>query len=129
MTIDQFVFGFSMGTFKFLFSQWLAFGYCVQQDVPVTFFNVLIPTVAGAWVSSAFFYFSSGFFMKRASARRLKAMQRALAEGKPVPNKRKFTRVNKFVVKIKMNVGIYAVTFIAPLILSIPCVCLHGMSL
>ncbi len=120
MTMELFLFGFGMGTFKFLFSQWLVFGYSVQREIGVDFFGLLIPTIAGAWTSMGVFYFGSGFFMKRAAKKRRDAVAAAIAAGKPIPFKRKFTGINKFVVRIKMNIGIHAVTFIAPLILSIP---------
>jgi hypothetical protein len=37
-----------------------------------------------------------------------------------LPFKRKFTRVNKGLVKMKRGLGIYGVTLVAPLFLSIP---------
>ena len=120
MNIDLYLFGFAMGTFKFLFSQWLAFGYANQLGIDVGFTGLFLSTMLGAWFSMTIFYWSSEYFMERSKRRRLRRIQAALDKGKLPPGYKKFTRINKLVVWIKQNIGIVGVTIIAPLFLSIP---------
>ena len=110
--------GFGMGTFKFLFSHWIAYS-AGSADI-TTIIQIFISTTAGAWFSMSIFYFLSGYLMKRATDKRKEAERIAKEKGIPIKKKKNFTRMNKFIVWIKMNVGIFGVTFLAPLFLSIP---------
>lgn len=111
--------GFGLGTFKFMFAQWMLFGV----NHPVNFqivTEIFISVLAGAWATMATCYFFSGYLMKRAKAKRLKVYREAVAKGIPLKRKKNFTRINKLVVWIKRTLGIYGITLLAPLFLSIP---------
>ncbi len=105
---------FLVSTIKFLFAP---FG---GPKLELTFWETYIACGLGAVVSSAFFYFSANFFMKRAHAKRLMLYRKSLEENIPVKQKKTFTRINKLVVRIKRSLGIYGTSFWVPLFLSIP---------
>ncbi|MFT5820781.1 MAG: hypothetical protein ACI8ZM_002029 [Crocinitomix sp.] len=111
--------GFGLGTIKFLFAHWSvywAFGYGGFD----TIIEIFIAATAGAWFGMGICFFSSGFLMKRAAIKREKAIQTALEKGTEPKKKKIFTRTNKLIVWIKRSIGIYGVTLLAPLFLSIP---------
>lgn len=115
--------GFGLGTFKFLFAQWGTYGIyhnSVSENPEIGILQIYFSVMAGAWVSMASFYFLSGTLMKRAAEKRKRARIEALEKGIEFHEKKKFTRMNKLIVWIKQNIGIYGVTLIAPLFLSIP---------
>lgn len=120
INIPLFITGFWLGTFKFLFAHWLTFGAAAKFDYTPHFYEIILSVTVGAWVSMSVFYFSSGFLMKRAAIKRKLEHEAALALGKVVKVKRKFTRMNKALVKMKIGIGIYGLTLFAPLFLSIP---------
>jgi len=112
---------FGLGTFKYLFINWLAFFHILKVDeIELTFFNLFVPGYLGAVFCMSIFYYSSDFFIKRAIKKRMFLRNKALAEGKLFIEKKKFTRINKTLIKIKQRLGIYAITFLAPHFLSIP---------
>jgi hypothetical protein len=86
----------------------------------LTFIETYVSCVSGAIFSAAIFYFSSGFFMRRAQQKRAAAEQRALETGVLLKPKRKFTRMNKLIVRIKRRFGIIGVSMYAPFFLSVP---------
>jgi len=58
--------------------------------------------------------------MERAAEKRKRQQQLALKNGTILKQKKKFTRMNKMMVRIKARFGIYLLTIIAPLFFSIP---------
>ena len=116
MSWSYFLSAFGLGTFKYLFAHSIAYGIIGATGTEVTFFNLFIPAYAGAFVSMLVFYFLSDFFMDRAKAKKAQALK----DGEVLKVKKKFTKLNKALVKIKMKSGIYVFTFVAPLFLSIP---------
>jgi hypothetical protein len=118
--IHIYIWGFIFGTFKFLFSHWTIFGMAVAGKVDVKFLDIYIPTTAGAIFSMGVFYFLSELLMKRAAKKRHLLAEQARLKGITLPAKRKFTKLNKFMVRLKMKAGIYGITLLAPLFLSIP---------
>ena len=105
-------FGFSM--IKFLFTP------LGGPAAGLTWLETYFACVAGAIISAAVFYFSSEFFMIRAHKKRKLLLEAALASGTPILVKRKFTRTNKAIVRIKHRLGIVGTSFFVPLFLSIP---------
>jgi hypothetical protein len=105
-------FGFSM--IKFLFTP---FG---GPKAGLTFIETYSVCVAGALLSAAIFFFSSEFFLKRAHKKRKALIQQSIESGIALKQKKKFTKTNKFIVRIKHKLGIIGVAFYAPLFLSIP---------
>ena len=106
------LFGFSM--IKFLFTPFTGPG------LQLNFFETYFSCVAGAFVSAAIVYFSSEFFLHRAQKKRMEAHKLAMATGIAPKQKKKFTKTNKLIVRIKHRLGIVGVAFFAPLFLSIP---------
>lgn len=112
---------FILGTFKFMFAHWATHTAAITtlgEEIPI--WQIFISVTAGAWLAMTIFYFSSEFFMIRAHNKRKAAIQLAKETGTPLKRKRNFTWINKFIVRIKVKLGIYGVTAIAPLVLSIP---------
>lgn len=112
--------GFWLGTFKFLFAHWIAYGIASKIDDQPHYIEIFIAVTAGAWISMGVFYFMSELLMKAAAKKRHEKYQAAKAAGIELPHKKRFTRMNKAVVKMKRSIGIYGITLIAPLLLSIP---------
>ncbi len=71
--------------------------------------------ISAGFTGVSFFYFLSDYFMERAHKKRMRRIENGTA--KP---KRKFTRVNKFLVKIKLRLGIIGIALITPTGISIP---------
>ncbi len=112
--------GFLIGTIKYLFSHGAIATIGVTSSVELGFFEIFVPTYLGAIVSMAIFYFASEYFMHRALKKKNEQRLLAIEKGLPWEEKKKFTRMNKFLVKTKMKFGIYVMTIIAPLFFSIP---------
>lgn len=86
----------------------------------LSFFETYFACVSGAILGSSIFYFSAEFFMIRSHNKRKLLLQNRIEKGLPIKQKRKFTRSNKFVVRIKRSLGKLGITFWAPFFLSIP---------
>ncbi|MCB9224875.1 MAG: hypothetical protein R2780_15340 [Crocinitomicaceae bacterium] len=112
--------GFGLGTFKFLFAHWTVYLSAVHSDSAYSLIEIFASVTLGAWFSMSIFYFASELLMKRAKAKRLKAIKDAHEKGIELTPKRKFTRMNRTIIWIKHHIGIYGVTFLAPLFLSVP---------
>lgn len=115
-------YGFVLGTFKYLFAQWLMVDwyYRVLESTDYSFLDVFLPSYIGAVVTMSIFYWGSEYFIKRSAKKKTKARQKAELEGEIYVPKKNFTFVNKLLVKIRKTLGIYGLTFLAPLFLSIP---------
>lgn len=112
--------GFWLGTFKFMFAHWLTFAAAKTASYDITFFELFIAVQTGATVSMSLFYFSSGAIMRYTAKRRFEKEALAIKLGKPYTPRKKFTRTNKAIIWVKRKIGIYGVTFVAPLFMSIP---------
>lgn len=97
-----------LATFKFMFAGVVG----AQSGIP--FWETVIATACGGIVSSAFFYFLSGWVISIQEKRR---KRKDKLKGKP---KRKFTRTNKWVIRIKQTFGLWGLAYIAPLVLTVP---------
>lgn len=86
----------------------------------VGYLETFFSCAAGAILSSAVFYFSAGYLMKRANEKRLAKLEGDIPPEERIKMTRKFTRMNKFVVRIKRSLGMIGITFWAPFFLSIP---------
>ena len=86
----------------------------------LSFIETYFSCVAGGIASSAIFYYSAGYFMRRAHNKRVETEKEMMALGAIIIHKRKFTRMNKFIVRIKRTMGIIGTSFWAPFILSVP---------
>ena len=106
------LFGLSM--IKFMFAPFAGPG------LKLNFLETYISCISGAAVAAFIFYFSSEFFLIRAHKKRKAELHASITNGTPLKFKRKFTRFNKLIVKLKRNLGIYGIAFYAPLFLSVP---------
>lgn len=114
MDIGKYVGFFLLSTFKFLFTP---FGGAAAG---LTFLETYFSCVAGGIFSATIFYFAAGTFIKKAKLKQQLAAQEALKAGIELQVKKKFTKMNKFVVKIKRRFGIIGISMYAPLFLSVP---------
>jgi hypothetical protein len=105
---------FFLSTIKFLFTP---FG---GPAAKLSFFETYFVCVAGGIFSAAVFYFASDYFMKRAQAKKIQKLEEALAKGIEIPSKKIFTKANKTIVRMKNKLGIFGISFYAPLFLSVP---------
>ena len=115
-----FVTGFWLGTIKFMFAHWLTYYAAQGIGHDIGFLELFISVHSGCMVSMSISYFFSSMLMRLAAKRRREKENKAIALGKPYTPKKKFTRTNKAIVWVKRNIGIYGVTFVAPMFLSIP---------
>ncbi|MGB1103208.1 MAG: hypothetical protein ACPG21_06225 [Crocinitomicaceae bacterium] len=113
------IFAFGFGTFKFVFVHWGAYAAFGDQSVS-SLFQIFISATLGAWITMAVFYYLSEYFMERAHRKKIDKMRKALEAGIEIKQKKNFTRINKAIVWIKNTLGLYGVTILAPLFLSIP---------
>ena len=111
--------GFFFGTFKFLFSHWTVYGLFPSIGFE-TVAEIFISTTAGALISMTAFYFLGEYMMERAAAKRIAKKKAIIASGAEYVPPKKFTRMNKLMVRLKIGIGIYGITLLAPLFLSIP---------
>ncbi len=86
----------------------------------LNFLETFLATLSGGWFAALLFYFTSEYFMRKEREKRLKKYKLAVQSGKPIKQKRAFTRFNKATVKIKSSVGIYMLCWLAPLFFSVP---------
>ena len=100
---------FVLATFKFLFSGIPG----AKLGAPI--WEVTVASALGGYFSAIVFYFASEKVIEFQNKRRAQKVLKGTF--KP---KKKFTRTNKWVVKIKQTFGILGLTYLAPLFLSVP---------
>lgn len=86
----------------------------------LTFIETYLSCVSGAIVSAAVFYYSSEYFLMRARKKRHQRYEECIAKGLEWKEKKKFTRTNKLIVRIKHRLGIVGTSMYVPLFLSVP---------
>ena len=90
----------------------------------MTYFETVLAAFAGGSVCALVSYFASDLillFLKKRAARKHEKM---IANNITPPKKRKFTRMNRFIVRIKMKFGQVGICFYAPFFLYIPVGCI-----
>jgi hypothetical protein len=104
------------------FISWIKFMFAPfgGPALGLSFLETYTGCITGAILSSALFYFSADYLMDRATAKRIQKQKEALKNGSPMKRKKNFTRMNKFIVKIKRSLGQVGICFWAPFFLSIP---------
>jgi hypothetical protein len=101
---------FLISTVKFLFAA------SIVSATVLTPFEIAISTGLGALFSFNIFYWSAGYFMRRAKEKKIAAMKNGTHKSKAA-----FTKMNKFMVKAKMSKsGFWLICILAPLFLSVP---------
>ena len=105
---------FLFSTFKFMFA---AIPGSIA-DIP--FWQTYLANISGGVLGSLIFFFGAEFFIRSNQRRRIKKHEEAIRTGKVIKEKKKFTRLNRFVIRLKWKLGIVGITFYAPFFLSIP---------
>ena len=105
---------FGVSTVKFLFAP---FG---GKIAGLTFIETYVSCCSGAILSAAIFYFSANYFIKKSIEKNKKIRQNFLDQEIPIPVKKRFTQMNKGVIRMKRSIGIIGIAFWAPFFLSIP---------
>lgn len=114
MKIGTYFVFFFLSTIKFLFTPFAG------PAAGLNYIETYICCVSGGIFSAAIFYFASEFFIKRAHHKRVEQIKLAEQTGIPLKLKKKFTKTNKFIVRIKTRMGIIGIALFAPLFLSVP---------
>jgi hypothetical protein len=104
----------ALSTIKFLFAP---FG---GPALKLNFFETYFSCIIGAIVSSTFFFFLAEYFLKRSFNKKREAILNAEKNGIVLPRKKVFTKMNKSLIKVKHKLGVFGISFLAPLFLSIP---------
>lgn len=105
---------FGLSTFKFMFSPGLG------PTLKMNFLETYLSACSGGIVGAAIFYFAAEFFIKRSHNKRVAKRNYALENNIPFKEKKKFTRLNRFIIRIKMRIGMIGICFWAPFFMSIP---------
>lgn len=110
--ISKYITIFALSTFKFMFAPYMgkAAGFSFLENHIVTFL--------GAGITSTIFFHGASYFNERARKKRIIKDAKRVAQGKKP--KKKFTRANKIVIKIKTGIGFYGLGVFAPIFLSVP---------
>ena len=103
-----------LATFKFMFAP------IYGRTVGLTFLETYLVTLIGAAGTAVFFYLLAGYFMKRTAHKRLIKRLNAVYHNEVYVEPKRFTFVNKLIVRVKRSIGIYGITFYAPFFLSVP---------
>jgi hypothetical protein len=104
----------ALSTIKFLFAP---FG---GPALKLNYFETYFSCIIGALISSTFFFFLAEYFLKKSLNKKREAFIKAEKAGIQLQKKNIFTKTNKTLIKIKHRLGIFGVSFLAPLFLSIP---------
>lgn len=101
---------FLLGSVKFLFAA------SIVSTTALSPFEIAISTGLGALFSFNIFYWSSGFFMRIAKEKKIRAIHNGTYK-----KKNTFTKLNKWMVNTKKSKsGFWLICLFAPLFLSVP---------
>ena len=114
MDIAKYAAFFLLSMVKFLFTP---FG---GPAAGLSYFETYLSCTIGALLSSTIFYFLAEYFLRKSLENKIKLIQKAEATGKEIKHKKKFTPTNKKIIRLKKSLGVFGITFLGPLLLSIP---------
>ena len=86
--------GFGLGTFKFMFAHWMAYGALGVGNLE-SVIEIFVAVTAGAWFSMSFFFFLSGLLMRKAAEKRAKALEASLKSGKKMKTKKTLISISR----------------------------------
>jgi len=86
----------------------------------MSYFESVLAAFSGGTACSLVCYFASDFILLQLEKRREKKRNLMLAQSMTPPQKKKMTRMNRLIVRIKMRFGQVGICFYAPFFLSIP---------
>ncbi len=105
---------FFTATVKFMFAPFAGNG------MGLPFWETFLAAFAGGTFGSAVFYFFSELVMKISHNQKVKKQEELERKGIAIPVKKKFSKTNKFIIRIKHKLGMYGICFWAPFLLSVP---------
>lgn len=105
---------FFLSTFKFMFAPFTGYG------LGLPFWETYFSSVAGGTFGAAIFYYASEVLMKLSHKKRKEKENDLIEKGLTLPKKKKFTKTNRFIIRLKRRLGIYGICFWAPFLLSVP---------
>lgn len=110
MNLAAYSTGFFMGTVKFMFAA------TSMMVFSVSYWEIVFSTFFGAFASFNIFFFFSGMLMERAKGKKIEKIKNGTL--KP---KKQFSRMNKFIVRLKFSsFGYFVLVIVGPMVLSIP---------
>jgi hypothetical protein len=86
----------------------------------LSFWETYLSSVAGGTFGAGIFFYASEVFMKISEKKRKQKEIELKENGIVVPKKKKFTKTNRFIIRLKKRLGIYGICFWAPFLLSVP---------
>ena len=86
----------------------------------LSFLETYLCCLIGGTISSSIFFFGSSYFMARFQEKQVKREMKARRLGKTYKPKRKFTKSNRSIIRLKHNIGKWGVCWLVPLFFSIP---------
>ncbi len=105
---------FLLSTIKFMFTP------LGGPAAGLTFFETYFSCVAGGIFGSAIFFYSGSYFINRAEAKYEAKKAKSHKDGTPFKLKKKFTKTNRFIIRMKSRLGIVGISFWIPFLLSVP---------
>ncbi|MFT5858778.1 MAG: hypothetical protein ACI865_000866 [Flavobacteriaceae bacterium] len=105
---------FLLSTIKFMFTP------LGGPAAGLTFFETYFACVAGGSFGAAVFFFSGNYFINRAEAKYHAQKEKFLLDGTPYKVKKRFTKMNRFIIKLRLKLGIVGISFFIPFLLSVP---------
>lgn len=105
---------FLLATVKFMFAPFTG------SALGLPFWETYIACVAGGTFGSAIFYYFSELLIHYSHKRKIAKHEEMIKNGIQIPRKKKFTKTNRFIIKVKRSLGIYGICFWAPFFLSVP---------
>ena len=105
---------FLLATVKFMFAPSTGCG------LGLPFWETYLTAAAGGTFGAAIFYYSSELLLKYSHKKKLGKREEMEKNGIPFIPKKKFTKTNRFIIRLKRTLGIYGICFWAPFFLSVP---------
>lgn len=105
---------FLLSTIKFMFTP------LGGPAAGLTFFETYFSCVAGGSFGAGVFFFSGNYFINRAEAKYHAQKEKFFLDGTPYKVKKRFTKMNRFIIKLRLKLGIVGISFFIPFLLSVP---------
>jgi hypothetical protein len=115
MAWGSFLTVFGLSTFKFMFAP------LTGKGLSLPFWETVIACWLGGTFSAAIFFYASelvsNFSKKRRETKEKEVFTKTGVKAAPP---RHFTKMNRFIIRMKRSMGIYGICFWAPFFLSVP---------
>lgn len=105
---------FFLAMVKFMFAP------ATGRALDLPFWETFFACFAGGTFGSFVFYFSSELLIKYTHNKKVAKNEALEKQGLPIIEKKKFTKSNRYIIRVKRTLGIYGICFWAPFFLSVP---------